>query len=123
MITVKNDPVGLFDSKTAQPNTWALSILSGGSIQVITRCSNGHIGALDDHEIAVDGTVSPSVVCQREGCTFHEFIRLEDWIGEHQLPGVRLQQQNFFDAVRNDPDMTPEQKAYWLAMEPKQEDK
>jgi hypothetical protein len=27
------------------------------------------------HNIAPDGTVSPSVVCIREGCTFHEFIK------------------------------------------------
>lgn len=24
------------------------------------------------------------------------------------------EQENFFDAVRNDPEMTPEQKSYWL---------
>lgn len=28
------------------------------------------------------------------------------------------QQKNFFDAVRNDPEMTAEQKAYWLSKEP-----
>lgn len=27
-------------------------------------------------------------------------------------------QENFFDAVENDPDMTPEQKEYWLAQKP-----
>lgn len=31
------------------------------------------------HSIAEDGTVSPSVVCPRPGCTFHEFVRLADW--------------------------------------------
>lgn len=30
----------------------------------------------------------------------------------------KLVKENFFDAVRDDPDMTPEQKAYWLAQEP-----
>lgn len=30
---------------------------------------------------------------------------------------VPVQQEDFFDAVRNDPEMTPEQKAYWLAFE------
>ncbi len=29
------------------------------------------------------------------------------------------EQENFFDAVRNDQFMSDEQKAYWLAMEPK----
>lgn len=31
-----------------------------------------------------------------------------------------IQQQSFFDAIRNDPVMPPELKAYWLAMEKKQ---
>lgn len=42
-------------------------------------CSNGHIGSLSNHEIAEDGTVTPSVVCPHEGCNFHEFIKLEGW--------------------------------------------
>jgi hypothetical protein len=29
------------------------------------------------HEIAVDGTVSPSVVCPN--CDFHDFVKLEGW--------------------------------------------
>lgn len=45
---------------------------------VTIRCPNGHF-ALLDHEIADDGTVSPSVVCPWDGCGFHEFIRLLDW--------------------------------------------
>lgn len=31
------------------------------------------------HAIASDGTVSPSFVCTHAGCTFHEFIVLENW--------------------------------------------
>jgi len=42
-------------------------------------CPRGHIGTLSDHEIGLDGTVSPSVVCPHEGCDFHEFIKLEGW--------------------------------------------
>lgn len=45
----------------------------------LLACPNGHIGSLSDHDIAPDGTVSPSVVCPHEGCTFHEFIKLEGW--------------------------------------------
>jgi len=48
------------------------------SNQVLLKCPNGHIGVLD-HEIAEDGTVTPSVMCDREGCDFHEMIRLLDW--------------------------------------------
>lgn len=39
----------------------------------------GQTGLLIDHQIAPDGTVSPSVVCSHEECTFHEFIQLEGW--------------------------------------------
>lgn len=35
--------------------------------------------SLTDHKINDDGAVSPSVVCPREGCSFHEFIILEGW--------------------------------------------
>jgi len=40
----------------------------------------GHIGSLTDHQIREDGTVSPSVVCPKDGCTFHEYIKLENWV-------------------------------------------
>ena len=73
MITIKYD-----SDKTQPPNSWWINKLPGRN-QVITRCANGHIGSLDDHSISPDGTVSPSVVCQHDGCTFHEYIRLEDW--------------------------------------------
>lgn len=76
MIVIKYDHDG-----TQPPNSWWINRISNGSKQVITRCANGHIGSLDNHRISPDGTVSPSVVCQHEGCTFHEFIRLEDWKG------------------------------------------
>jgi hypothetical protein len=37
------------------------------------------LGHGSNHEIASDGSVSPSVVCDGEGCTFHEYIKLEGW--------------------------------------------
>lgn len=42
-------------------------------------CSKGHYGTLLDHEIAADGTVTPSVVCTEGGCDFHAYVRLEGW--------------------------------------------
>lgn len=42
-------------------------------------CSRGHGIVLKEHTIAPNGQVSPSVVCLRPNCDFHEFIRLEDW--------------------------------------------
>lgn len=32
-----------------------------------------------DHEIASDGTVTPSVQCPTPGCAFHDHVRLEGW--------------------------------------------
>lgn len=75
MITIQHD------ESLLSPNTWAIYRYQSGRVQVVTRCGNGHIGSLDDHKIAEDGTVSPSVVCQRAGCEYHEFIRLEGWEG------------------------------------------
>lgn len=41
--------------------------------------SCGVSGSLEDHEIADDGTVSPSLVCATEGCGFHAFVTLAGW--------------------------------------------
>ena len=43
------------------------------------QCPDGHPGALSDHQIAADGTVTPSVVCPEETCEFHQMIRLVGW--------------------------------------------
>lgn len=37
----------------------------------------GTFGVLEEHEIAADGTVSPSVVCPN--CSFHQHIKLDGW--------------------------------------------
>lgn len=49
-------------------------------------CSRGHKMTLRGHEIAADGTASPSVVCPVSGCDFHEFIRLDGWPALAQEP-------------------------------------
>ena len=52
---------------------------TGTKVHALLRCPKGHLATLDDHEIAADGTVSPSVVCPMEGCGFHETLKLLDW--------------------------------------------
>lgn len=42
-------------------------------------CPYGHGMTLKGHAIDSDGTVRPSVVCPKPGCSFHEFVRLVDW--------------------------------------------
>lgn len=60
---------------TDEPMTWRPF-----GKNAIFICPNGHDGLLstNDHQIADDGTVSPSVVCPYD-CTFHEFVRLLEW--------------------------------------------
>jgi hypothetical protein len=72
-------------SKTLENDTWNYYILPNGKRTVITRCTFGHIGTLSNHEICDDGTVRPSVVCQHEGCSFHEFIKLENYEGDQNV--------------------------------------
>lgn len=46
------------------------------------RCPNGHIcglGGPSGHVIDAAGNVSPSVVCPRPGCGFHDHVRLLGW--------------------------------------------
>lgn len=47
----------------------------GGSGTLVHLSHPEHGGR---HQIADDGTVSPSVVCALD-CGFHEFVRLEGW--------------------------------------------
>ncbi len=60
------------------PN-WHGGQLADGRRTALVKCSHGHIASLSEHTIAVDGTVSPSLVCPREGCDFHEVVKLEGW--------------------------------------------
>lgn len=64
---------------------------------VMLVCPSGHVGMLraartllsdpEGHEIAVDGTVTPSAVCPEPNCTFHEHVVLQDWIPFEPKPG------------------------------------
>jgi hypothetical protein len=75
------------------PLTWRNYIDPGGTV---LECSpvivdiKGHFLSIHKHSIAQDGTVSPSVVCPVEKCGFHEFIRLEGWMGSKVRKSARL---------------------------------
>lgn len=56
-----------------QPGTWH------SDVWLAFTCPNGHTGSLASHDIAADGTVTPSVVCPHDGCPFHAWIRLAGW--------------------------------------------
>lgn len=44
-------------------------------------CPQGHLASISPkvHTIANDGTLSPSYVCPRPGCSFHDFVKFEGW--------------------------------------------
>lgn len=56
-----------------RPNTYWAEIVCPG-------CGRGGLVG-SNHTVADDGTVSPSDICAHadKGCTFHEFIVLDDW--------------------------------------------
>lgn len=64
-----------------QIGTWRPTIRDGHLTATIC-CPNCHaIASLEpqDHSIAIDGVVRPSVICD---CGFHERIRLLNWNGQ-----------------------------------------
>ncbi len=61
-----------------EPLTWK-PVTSDGVQTATLVCSKGHAGLIAEHEVAADGTVTPSVVCTQDGCTFHEFVKLAGW--------------------------------------------
>jgi hypothetical protein len=58
-----------------QPGTW-----KKWGQQVLFCCPLCKNAGLLDHQIAADGTVTPSVQCATHGCTFHENgVKLRGW--------------------------------------------
>lgn len=55
------------------PPTWTQITRDGRSLVIVT-CPNGHMAGLDDHEVADDGTVTPSLECP--SCDFHDSVKL-----------------------------------------------
>jgi hypothetical protein len=52
---------------------------------VLSTCSEGHTCRLVStvHQIATDGTISPSYACPVSGCKFHTMVRLVGWDPAH----------------------------------------
>lgn len=63
------------------PGTWRRVLSDGKPIAKFSCPLCGFTAGLGDgsHEIDIDGIVSPSVVCDSVGCTFHEFVQLQGW--------------------------------------------
>lgn len=61
------------------PLTWRGLKMTDGRRSALVCCANGHAASPEDHVIAADGIVNPSLVCGVEGCGWHVFVRLEGW--------------------------------------------
>jgi len=55
---------------------WHHVILDGKPTAVAYCPKCGKKGYLDEHTIAADGTVSPSLVCPHQPCDFHDNVQL-----------------------------------------------
>ena len=49
---------------------------------VVFWCPNGHVGILSNHAVDGAGVVTPSVVCDRHGCGFHDHVTLLGYTSE-----------------------------------------
>ena len=50
-----------------------------GDSATISCFDCGEVCHINDHTILVDGVVHPSLVCPNENCTFHSYVKLENW--------------------------------------------
>jgi hypothetical protein len=76
-------PENTTDDPWSSPGTYTRVTSTSGvasAIVVCPRCKRGASLSHDGgHTIAVDGTVSPSLVCPYDGCDWHVYARLEGW--------------------------------------------
>ena len=59
--------------------TWSPRVVAGKRTAQLSCPNCGDSGSLCTHEIAADGTVTPSVMCN--ACDYHESgLKLEGWV-------------------------------------------
>jgi hypothetical protein len=79
VIPEATDPQGCWGPKVPG-GCWHGGRKSDGTRTATLQCPGcGKVASMSQHTIEPDGTVSPSAVCPYEGCTFHQWIRLEGW--------------------------------------------
>ena len=63
------------------PGTWTLvRSKERGQVTARVACVDcGQSAPIWFHEITADGTVTPSLVCPMEGCSWHVHIKLDGW--------------------------------------------
>lgn len=60
------------------PGPWWWPARLDGELTAVVACPAGHTAHID-HDVAADGTVTPSLVCPEEDCGWHVFGRLIGW--------------------------------------------
>ncbi len=71
MISIKHE-------KSVIPLTWFMVKRDNIEIPKIV-CKCGETGVINNHEIASDGTITPSFFHDTTECGFHDMIKLEDY--------------------------------------------
>ena len=62
------------------PGQWRECAGTQTVVRVAVWCPRcGSSACIDEHEIADDGKVTPSLVCQINGCGFHDYVILDQW--------------------------------------------
>lgn len=76
----------LIGFRSTKGGAWAPSTTADGRRSAKVWCGGcGGFGFLDGHDIADDGTVSPSLVCPH-GCGWHVWAQLELWPPGSETP-------------------------------------
>ena len=74
-----NIPQGLPYHAASTAPCWGTTLSKEDGWKVIVKCGNGHIASLALHEIAMDGTVTPSLDCAEPHCDWHHNVVLDGW--------------------------------------------
>lgn len=67
------------EARWGERGSWFPVTKSSGRRSAIIVCPGCGRAQSLDHEIAVDGTVTPSLQCAFDSCAFHEWVRLDGW--------------------------------------------
>jgi hypothetical protein len=65
------------DDKNPKPGEWYMETGPGEAKAIVVCPKCGHWARLN-HEIAEDGTVTPSLICPY-ACGWHDWVKLEGW--------------------------------------------
>lgn len=69
-----------FMAQLGTKGEWDRSFARGKPRVVVCCPGCGTVLGVEMHEIAPDGTISPSCMCPINGCEFHDTVKLEDWV-------------------------------------------